>query len=130
MSFRRIVVTGYSGSMRVLKPLLSPLSIMLGLAPLPNPGDAVQSVTASCIAVEENRADIFNSLLSAVLRAEYGTGKTFLMVGLMEGDPLLSVVRRYLHLPTRSCVYAMGWDSADSAKDLDGRQPFLELGGL
>ncbi len=130
LPFRRLVVTGYSGAMYWLKPLVSPLCRVLGLAPLPNPGEPVQSVTASCIAVEENHPRIFNSLLSAVLRAECGTGKTFLMVGLMEGDPLLPVVRRYLHLPTRSCVYAMEWDNNCAAKELDGRQPYLELGSL
>lgn len=130
LSFRRMVVTGYSGAMRVLKPLLSPLARMLRLAPLPGPGDAIQSVLAACTAVGDNNPEVFKVLLDSVLCAEYGTGKTFLMVGLMEQDPLLQVARQYLHLPTRSCVYALQWDGANAVDRLDGRLPYLELGSL
>jgi len=130
LPFRRIVVNGYSGGMRWLKPAMSPLTRLLKLAPLPNPGDAIQSTIAACIAIEGNEPKIFKALLTAILHAEYNTGKTFLMVGLMEADPLLSVARHYTHLPTRSCIQALGWDGLGKLADLDGRPPYMELGSL
>lgn len=131
LAFRRMVVAGYCGSMRLLKPALSPVARMLGLAPLPNPGDAVRSVLAACIAVEDNDPRVFKALLHSILHDQHRSGKTFLMVGLMEQDPLLQVARQYLHLPTRSGVYALQWDGVDQATQaLDGRVPYLELGSL
>lgn len=130
LAFRRLVVAGYSGGMRLVKTLLSPVAHMLSLAPLPNPGDAVQSVSAACIAIEDNDPKVFKALLDSVLHAEHGTGKTFLTVGLMEQDPLSSVTRQYLHLPTRSCIYAMQWDGDDAVSKFDGRLPYIELASL
>jgi hypothetical protein len=130
LAFRRMVVAGYSGGMRLVRSLLSPIARMLGLAPLPNPGDAVQSVSAACIAIEDNEPGVFRALLDSVLQAEHGTGKTFLTVGLMEQDPLSEVTRRYLHLPTRSCIYALQWGGVGAAAELDGRLPYVELGSL
>ena len=130
LPFRRMVVAGYAGYMRWLKPALTPLASLLHLAPMPNPGEPLQNVYASCIAVEGGDQRIFNLLLNAILHNEYNTGKTFLVAGLMEGDPLLSVLKKYVHFPTRTSIYGMGWDGLDAVTDLDCRTPYLELAGL
>jgi len=130
LSFRRTLVTGYSGYMRWLKQLIAPLVKALHMAPIPNPGEAFKNVFAACIAIAGNDQRIFKVLLDTILQDEYNTGKTFLMFGLMEGDPLLPVLRKYLHVPIRTCIYAWAWDGLDAVNQLDGRLPYLELGGL
>ena len=130
LPFRRTLVTGYSGYMRWLKQLIAPLVKALHIAPIPNPGEAFRNVFAACIAIAGNDQQIFKLLLDTILHDEYNTGKTFLMVGLMEGDPLLPALRKYLHIPIRTCIYAWAWDGLDAVNQLDGRLPYLELGGL
>jgi hypothetical protein len=130
LPFRRTLVTGYSGYMRWLKQLIAPLVKALHIAPIPNPGEAFRNVFAACIAIAGNDQQIFKVLLDTILHDEYNTGKTFLMVGLMEGDPLLPALRKYLHIPIRTCIYAWAWDGLDAVNQLDGRLPYLELGGL
>lgn len=128
LAYRRTVVAGYEGALRLAKPLLSPLARMLRLAPLPGPGDAIRSFTAACIAIEENDTGVFRALLHSILRDHHNTARTFLMVGLMEQDPLLPVARHYVHFPTRSTVYALQWGGVETT--MDGRVPYLELGSL
>jgi hypothetical protein len=130
LPFRRTLVTGYSGYLRWLKPLVASLADVLHLAPIPNPGEPLRNVLAACIAVAGNNQQIFKLLLNTILYHEYNTGKAFLIAGLMESDPLLPALRKYLHIPTRTCLYAMAWDGLDALSGLDGRVPYLELGGL
>lgn len=130
LPFRRMVVSGYAGYVCCLKPLLTPLASALHLAPMPNPGESLRNVYASCIAIEDNNPQIFKQLLNAILSNEYNTGKSFLVTGLMENDLLLPALKKYLHIPTRTCIYAMSWDGLEAVNQLDGRYPYLELGGL
>ncbi len=129
-AFRRLVVAGYAKGLRMVRPALSALSRALGVGPLPTVGGEVRSLTAACLAIENNDPEIFRSLLDAALRAGRGSGHTFLLVGLMEQDPLLAVVRQYRHWPTRSCLYAQQWGARPEAGDLEGRIPYVELASL
>ena len=130
LPFRRMMVTGYSGFMRWLKPLTVPLTNLLRLAPIPDPGGPFRNAYAACIAIEDDHQDIFHLLLNTMLHSEYNTGKTFLTVSLMEADPLLSVVKKYLHFPLRTCIYAIYRDDLATIHQLDGRLPYIEAGGL
>ena len=130
LPFRRLVVEGYSLGLRLLRPPLALLAKALRLAPPPRVGEAVQSVLAACLAVEDSAPPVFAALLESMLQAATGTGRTFLLVGLMEQDPLLAVARRYLHLPTCTCIYALQWGGFADTPTLDDRVPYLELGSL
>ena len=130
LDFRRVVVTGYSGGMRWMKPILSPVMRMLGLPRMSEPGEALPNLMAACIAIEDNDPRVFKSLLDSILRAETGKGMACVMVGLMQNDPLFAVAKRYPNMPTPSCVYLVEWDGADAVARLDGRVPYLELGSL
>lgn len=130
LPFRRTLVTAYSGYMGWLKTFMTPLANMLHMAPIPKPGEPLRNVLAACIAITDNNQQIFKLLLNAILHDEYDTGKAFLLVGLMEGDPLLPMLQKYLHIPTRMCIYALAWDGLEAVSELDGRVSYLELGGL
>jgi hypothetical protein len=128
--FRRMIVNQYSGYMRLVKSLLFPLTSALKLAPLPSPGDALQSLTAACIAIEGNDPEIFKHILHKIMQDKYASGKTILLVGLMEGDSLLDVVRKYFHMPARSCIYGLHWGGTDPVSKFTNRLPYAELGSL
>jgi len=130
LSFRRTLVTGYSRHMRWLKNMTTPFTSTLHMAPIPNSGEPLRSVSAACIAVEGNNRQIFELLLGSILHAAYNTGKTFLIVGLMETDPLISVIKRYLHIPSRTCIYLSSWDDFKILSKLDDRVHYVEMGSL
>jgi hypothetical protein len=56
-------------------------------------------------------------------------GKSFLMLGLADTDPLLPVVRSWLHVTYRSDLFAFSW-SGDPSRELDGRVPYIEVATL
>ena len=51
------------------------------------------------------------------------------MVGLADTDPLLAVVRRYLHVAYHSDLFALSWSDVPLAA-LDGRIPYIEIATL
>jgi len=130
LPFRRILITEYSGYMRWLKPFISPLANALRLAPMPNPGEPLRHLYAACIAIENNSEQIFTLLLNTILHHQHDKGNSFLLVGLMERDPLFPVLKKYVHIPSRSGIYALSLDNFDFAAALDRRTPYIELGGL
>ncbi len=130
LPFRRMMVTGYTGYMRGLKPLVNAVAKRFRLAPVPETGGAFKNLYAACIALEDNRADVFDLLLDTILFSEYNTGKTFLSVGLMHGDSLLAIVKKHLHFPLSTCIYAMAIDNYQNVKRLDGRTSYIEAAGL
>ena len=130
LPFRRMMVTGYSGYMRWLKPAVAFLANLLNMAPIPDPGHPFQNVFAAGIAIENDDPVIFKLLLDSILYKLYDTGKTFFTVGLMECDPLLPVLQKYLHFPIHTCVYAVSWNGLDHLNRLDGRCPYIESASL
>ncbi|MEE9911161.1 MAG: hypothetical protein K4571_05500 [Deltaproteobacteria bacterium] len=128
--FRRIVVTGYSGYMRWLKPIIATFCKATHLAPIPAPGEPLRNLYAACIAIRENNRQIFTLLLNTILHDRYNTGHSFLIAGLMACDPLLPALKKFLHVPSRTGIYSLSLDGTDTANQLDGRVPYLELASL
>jgi hypothetical protein len=69
------------------------------------------------------------TLLAACAQGACLAGKAYLMLGLADNDPLLAVVRRWLHVTYRSDLYA-GAASAELLPRLDGRVPYVEIATL
>ena len=130
LSFRRILVAGYSGYMHWLKPFISPLANALCMAPIPAPGEPLRNLYAACIAIEKNSEQIFRLLIDTILHDRHGTNYAFLMVGLMEGDPLYPALKKYIHMPSRTGIYSLSLDNRNAETESDERVPYLELGGL
>jgi len=51
------------------------------------------------------------------------------MLGLADEDPLLRVVRRWLHVTYRSDLFTLAWDRATMPVP-DGRVPAIEIATL
>lgn len=130
LPFRRILVTGYSGYMRWLKYCIAPFAKILHMAPIPAPGEPLRNLYAACIAIERNDEQLFKLLINTILRDRHNTGNSFLLVGLMAGDPLCKALKKYIHIPSRTGIYALSLDHHDASGKFDGRHPYLELASL
>lgn len=100
------------------------------MAPIPSPGDALKNVFASCVAVAGNDRGIFKLLIDSILYDRRRDGNSMLVVAVMEKDPLMHVLRGYLHIPARSCIYGLSWKGFDGLSGLDERVPYVEVAGL
>lgn len=130
--FRQNVVTHYSGPMRFVKTLTDGLSHLLPLAQLPNIGCPIESAMSACVSVQNDDREVFAALVNSVLGRAAAEGKSFLMLGFADGDPLASVALRFLHFALRSRVYAAAWDDdSRMLRTLErDRIPYFELGSL
>jgi hypothetical protein len=128
--FRRIMIVHYPWYLQWLKRVSFPLAKILHMAPIPRPGEPLCNASAACIAIEDNNPQIFDLLLNTILHHEYNAGKTFLVVGLMTGDPLMRTLQNYLHIATRTCIYVMSLDGFEISSEMDGRIPYVEIGCL
>ncbi len=130
LPFRRMLIADYPWYLHWSKRLSAPLAGILHTAPMPEPGEPLRNIVAACIAIENNHPKIFNLLLQTILHNKYDTGKAFLVVGLMEKDPLLSALKSRLHISTRTCIYIMTGDGCNILTEMDERPLYLELGAL
>ncbi len=129
--YKQTVVQSYKGALGRFRPAYNLGLRLLGAQPLPAPGQKIDYVYASFICVAENRPEVFDLLLRSIYNLAVERGHAYLMVGLMEGDPLLAVARRYMHIPYHSRLYVIDWDSgAGWASRLDDRPIYLEAATL
>jgi hypothetical protein len=68
-------------------------------------------------------------LLPACVNTAYKRGKAYLMLGLADGDPLLPIVKRYLHVTYHSDLFALSWDDGVVSR-VDSRVPYIEIATL
>ncbi|MBP7766093.1 MAG: GNAT family N-acetyltransferase [Deltaproteobacteria bacterium] len=130
LPFKRILVAGYAGYMRPLRFLAAPFVKALRLTPIPAPGQPLRNLYAACLAVEENDPRFFSALLSAALCDRHNTGCLCLLMSLMESDPLLPGLKKYLHVPVRTDIYAFSWHHPEALDAIDRRLPYLEQASL
>ena len=127
--FKQDVVAGYGPALRRWRPLVDAAARVVGAQPLTPPGAAIPLAFAALVRVADEDRGVLRALLVAGGEAARARGKAFLMVGLADADPLLPVVRRFLHVPYRSDLYALSW-SDDPAARLDGRVAQIEIATL
>jgi hypothetical protein len=74
---------------------------------------------------------VFAALLTELRARAAGGPRDYLMLGLHESDPLLSVVRASGATWYDTRLYLVCWDDGEPMrKGLDGPPPYLELGCL
>ena len=130
-SYKQTIVQSYHGSLGRFRPVYNLGLRLLGARPLPAPGERIRYLFASFICVASNDPAIFRALLQHACDLATRRGYAYLMIGLMESDPLLAVARRYMHIPYHSRLYTVCWeDQATWPDKLDGRPRYLELAAL
>ncbi len=128
-AYKQDIVDSYGSRLRRIRPIYNLLARLLGMQPLTPPGEAIPLAFAACLCILEDNHDVMRALLTACMRNALERGKAFLMLGLADGDSLLPIARRYLHIPYHSELYVVSWDE-DPADILDGRIPYIEIATL
>lgn len=128
-SFKQTVVRGYSKGIARTKPLLDSAAAAIGARRLPPVGERISHAYAAMVAVRDDDPSAYLALLDALLRTAGERSLGFLTVGLADGDPLLPLAKRSLHMTYRSRVYTVDWDDSLRSK-LDSRPLGLEVACL
>jgi hypothetical protein len=128
-SFKQTVVRGYTGNMARWRPLINLLSRIVDLPYLPAVGSPIPFCYASHLAIDNDDARIFASLLRAIYNETARREFNYFMLGLSENHPLRPVLtKNYLHITYPSQIYLMAWDDGlDALTQVDGRIPALEI---
>jgi len=128
-AIRQSVVAGYTGWLGWAARLSRAAAPLLPVPALPRAGEVVPAVYAACVAVDRERPEVFGALVDGALSRLASAGKSFLLVGLPEGDPLAPALDGRPRIVLRSRYYAVRW-GGEAPVALDARPPYLELGSL
>lgn len=130
-TYKQTRIHAYSPGIRLLRPILNRTAPLLGISPLPPPGESIPSAHIAFICIEEDDPQIFDNLLLSAAHRARASDLGFLALGLSARDPLLPVARRRLQIPYYSRLFSVCW-AGDEAwhESLDGRIPYVEIATL
>lgn len=126
--FRQTHVERYSGTLRVVRPLYNIAARYSSLRALPAPGEKIPYLYLSLIATEDNRSDIFATLLRTVYRDRRRSDYHFLVAGLHEQDPLSQVLGDYRSIQAGGSLYLIYYpEDAGFVSGLDNRTFYIDM---
>ena len=127
--FKQTVVRGYSGWMALMRPLINLLARFIDFPHLPQISAQIPYCFASHLAIDNDDAGVFASLLRAAYNETIRKGFNYFMLGLAETNPLRPILtRKYLHITYPSQIYLMAWDDGvDAVARVDNRVPGPEI---
>lgn len=131
-SMKQTVVRGYSKPVAHCRRLLNLLAAVGGWPLLPPPNTSLRHCYASHLAVDEDDPRLCSALVRTLCNCAVTSEYSYFMLGLAADDPLCQVLKRtYRHLIYRSQLYLAAWeDGLDAVRQVDGRQPGLEIAVL
>jgi hypothetical protein len=130
-SFRQIVVEEYGSALAWSAPVYNGWAALRGLPKLPQPGESLPFLTAALPLVAAEDRQIFAALLEAAIAHSLGRGRSHILVGMHERDPLISVVKQFQTEAYTTRCYLVYWEDGIHQREwIDGRVPYLELGCL
>jgi hypothetical protein len=110
--FKQSVVAGYSGLLAATRPILS-IAARFGLAPrLPKKGGSLPCLYAALISSRDSDPAVFEELLGAVLADWANAGYAYLLLGLCDRHPFISIVERQSVLTLESEIYVVYWQDS------------------
>lgn len=129
-AFKQTVVDGYAGQLAWLRPAINLAAPLLRTPRLPAPGESLQQVYLSHLAIDSNETELFRALIDAALAEAHRRGHALALVGLATLHPLAEVLRRcYRPREYRSWLHLVQWHGADDALP-DARLPHVEIAVL
>lgn len=129
-SFRRMVVSGYSGGLRLAGILDRIAGKFTGAPLLPVKGAPFAPRYLSCVAVKNNDPELFGALLVEAVRRMQSRKEKLLIAGFFEADRLCAVLDAFFHIPFYSNIYAVDWDGKAEGLFGAGRDRYLDAGSL
>ncbi|MCA9214277.1 MAG: hypothetical protein KDB27_14495 [Planctomycetales bacterium] len=128
--FRQFVVNDYAAAIRWLRPLANSWFGLQGMPKLPRRGEAFRYAMAAIPVVANDSAPVFEALLDATLQRLRQTETDYLLVGMHECDPLLTMAMRRKATEYLTNLYLVSWPDENGSIVPDDRPPYLELGSL
>lgn len=131
-NYKQIILRGYSGFMRMVRPLANGLLPLAGYQPLPAPGARLSSSYVSFICVAQDDPRVLAQILDHIYDQAQAAGRQFMLAGFHEQDPLRIALQPFRTIQYTSRLYLVGWDDhAELRQTLDQHLcPYLELGAL
>lgn len=130
--FRQWIIDGYSRRAGMMMPLYNLFARVTGRPTFPRGGEALDYRFLSLFVVADDDEKVALSLLHALWQKARTTApESLLVAGIHERDPLAHLLRRPTGVCFHSRLFVVHWD--DGKEDfaaLDGRVPYLEIGGL
>ncbi|NOX97453.1 MAG: hypothetical protein GXO98_05255 [Nitrospirae bacterium] len=129
--FKQTLISGYSRKIKLIRPVYNHVAKIFKYPQLPEPGKHLTFFYVSFIAIDDNDPNIFAALVRALYNDSVDSKYSYMMIGLFQKDPLLSVIKQYASIEYKSRIYVVCWDDGEHVfKTLDGRIPYLEISTL
>jgi len=109
-AFRQIVIHGYTGALRLARPLLNAAARLVGRPGLPTPGRPLAQAFCSPLAFAEGSEALLVDFISALLPRAIEAGLQWLSLALPSGDPRLDALQHAFSTRTwPSRLYRVRW---------------------
>jgi hypothetical protein len=116
-AFRQVVIRGYSGALRLARPLLNLGERLHGRGRIPAVGSVLACAFLSPIAVAAGSENLLPSLVESFFPAAAERGLGFLALGFDAADPRAAIVRRHFRgRAYRSRLYQVAWRGASTGQ--------------
>jgi hypothetical protein len=130
-AFKQIVIHGYRGWLRNLRPLYNGWANLRREPTLPSAGSVLPAKLAVIPCVRDDDPEIFCRLLFAALNKMASACEPLLLLGLHETDPLLPHARKYSSREYTTKLFIVYWpDKKVDVGQVTQRPIYLELGAL
>ena len=127
--FRQTHVERYSKSLRALRPIYNLAARVSPLKPLPVPGAQIPYVVLACLAVRNDDATVFHSLLRAAYNELRRGPWHYAIAGLHERDRLAPILREYRRIDAAGRLFTVHYPEAEQRLSaLEPRVPYMEAG--
>jgi predicted N-acetyltransferase YhbS len=124
-AYKQTVIDGYDRALGWVRPLYN----LAARIKLPKPNTALDHAYATHFVADDERAA--HRLIVALLLAGARKGLDHILLGFTEGDPLLSVARRFKPVEYISSIYTVAFEDQDDFHDrLLARPRALDLSAL
>lgn len=130
-AYKQTVVHGYTGWLKLVRPMYNVVANCLGRPRLPRPQQQLRSAYAAFICVAEENTDLFAALLRDLYNHASVRGFEYILLGLDARDPFLPTAQRYQHVVYPSQIYLAEWaDATQLHAQLDSRPTYVEIATL
>ncbi|MBM3266420.1 MAG: hypothetical protein FJZ01_02125 [Candidatus Sericytochromatia bacterium] len=120
-AYKQVRVHGYASHLGRWRPALDLASRMVGLPPLPRPGEPLEMAYLSHLAADREAVEVYLALIGAARARAAGRGLASLALGLSAGSPLLAALRQRLRfIEYRTLLYLVHWEDGAGAASAIG----------
>lgn len=130
--FKQTMVRGYSDFVGRIRPAANLVAPLLGMPRLPKPGEPLDQIFLSHLAVNDDDPHLFAALIDAALTAAYERKFAVALLGLACRHPLAGITAsRYRPREYRSLLHLVHWDDGGGAAETVQRPiPHVEIAML